>query len=179
MACDCKRFGTIVAVVSLALLGAVRKAGAYEEQWSLDGALGYALLVRDDWPTRQGAGIDLGAGIGLWDTVVVRGSLGYALLSDGARREQVGRFRAEGIYLLDVLQLVPFFGAGITLTTAQHSDAQVPLRAGVHVVVGLDYLLSRAWIVGLDVRSGVLFEAGDPLNATDVSLRVSRMLEMF
>ncbi|HEY6879769.1 MAG TPA: hypothetical protein VI299_17195 [Polyangiales bacterium] len=165
--------------MSLAIAGAADNARAYDEQWSLDGALGYALLVRDDWPTRQGAGVDLGASIGLGDTVVMRGSLGYALLSDGSRREQIGRLRAEGIYLLDVLQLVPFLGAGVTLTTAQHSDAQVPLRPGVHLVLGLDYLWSRTWTLGLDVRSGVLFEAGHPLNATDVSLRMSRTFEMF
>jgi hypothetical protein len=180
MARHCKRFRVILAVVAGLLASAVPGgAHAYEDQLSLDGALGYALLARDDYPTRQGAGVDLGLGYGIADTVILRGTLGYALLSDGQRHEQIGRLRAEGLYLLDVLKAVPFFGLGATLTTAQHSDASVPLRPGVQLVVGLDYLLSRSWIAGLDVRSGLLFEAGDTLSATDVSLRFSRMFETF
>jgi hypothetical protein len=180
MARHCKRFCVILAAaLSLCALAGAGTARAYEEQASLDGALGYALLVRDDLPTRQGVGVDLGASIGVYDTVVLRGTLGYALLSDAERREHVGRLRMEGMYLLDVLAVVPFFGLGATLSTAQHSDANVPLRPGVHLLLGLDYLLSRSWILGLDVRTGVLFEAGDMLNATDVSLRFSRMFETF
>jgi hypothetical protein len=176
MARDCKRFGTMLAVALLSLVG---RARAYDDQWSLDAAAGYALLVRDRWPTRQGTGVDLGASLGVSDAVVLRGTLGYAFLSEPQRSEHIGRFRAEGLYLLDVLKLVPFFGVGVTLTTAQHSDANVPLRPGVHLVLGVDYLLSRQWNLGVDVRSGVLFEHGDLLNATDVSLRVSRMFEAF
>lgn len=165
--------------MALLSLAGVQRARAYDEQWSLDGALGYALLARADAPTRHGAGVDAGASLGVSDSVMLRGTLGYALLSDGSRHEQLGRLRAEGLYLLDVLKLVPFFGLGATLTTAQRTRQDVPLRPGVHLVLGLDYLASRAYTFGLDVRSGILFESGHLLNATDVSLRLSRMFELF
>jgi hypothetical protein len=168
MARDCKLFGVGIAIVALLSLAGVQRARAYDEQGSLDGALGYALLAREDAPTRHGAGVDLGASLGVSDSVMLRGTLGYALLADGSRH-----------YLLDVLKLVPFFGLGATLTTAQHTRQDVPLRPGVHLVLGLDYLASRAYTVGLDIRSGILFESGHLLNATDVSLRLSRMFELF
>jgi hypothetical protein len=175
MARDRKSFGIGLAIAMFA----TSNARAYDEQWSLDAAAGYALLVRDDWPTRQGTGVDLGATLGVSDSVMLRGTLGYAFLADTHRHEHLGRLRAEGLYLLDVLKLVPFFGVGVTLTTAQHSEQELPLRPGVHLVLGLDYLASRSWNVGADARSGILFESGALLNATDVSLRVSRLFELF
>ncbi len=172
---DCTRFGVCVAIA----LAAVGRAHAYDEQWSLDAAAGYALLARDNVPNRQGAGVDVGATIGVSDSVMLRGTLGYAYLADAYHHEHLGRLRAEGLYLLDVLKVVPFFGVGATLTTAQHTTQDVPLRPGVHLALGLDYLATRAWTAGLDVRSGILFESGHLLNATDVSLRLSRMFELF
>jgi hypothetical protein len=179
MARDCRRFGVSLAIASLLVLAQHGRARAYDEQWSLDGSLGYALLVRDDGPTRQGAGVDLGATLGVSDSVMLRGTLGYALLADADRTEHLGRLRAEGLYLLDVLKVVPFFGVGVMLITAPDSAQHVPLRPGVHLVLGLDYLASRAWTAGVDVRSGILFESGALLNATDVSLRLSRLFELF
>ncbi|MET0287890.1 MAG: hypothetical protein ABW352_25600 [Polyangiales bacterium] len=183
MARDRKRFGTGIAIASLLWLVGLGQARAYDEQWSLDGALGYALLARDDGPTSQGASVDLGASWGVSDSIVLRGTLGYALLAHATRRETVyehlGRLRAEGLYLLDVLKLVPFLGVGLTLSTAQHGAQEIPLRPGVHLLLGLDYLASRTWSAGIDVRSGILFESGELLSATDVSLRLSRMFELF
>jgi hypothetical protein len=46
-------------------------------------------------------------------------------------------------------------------------------------VIGVDYLATRRWNFGADVRSAILFESGQLLNATDVSLRVSRLFELF
>jgi hypothetical protein len=179
MARDRKRF-----LVSLAIaLLAASSARAYDEQWSLDAAAGYSLLVHENWPDRwanpQGVGVDLGATLGVSDAVMLRGTLGYAYFASAHRPEHVGRLRAEGLYLLDVLKLVPFLGVGVTLTTAQHSDQELPLRPGVHLVVGADYLATRSWNFGLDVRSGILFESGQLLNSTDISLRASRLFELF
>ncbi|HEX5657083.1 MAG TPA: hypothetical protein VFX59_07800 [Polyangiales bacterium] len=175
MARDRKRFGSSLAIVLL-WAGSAR---AYDEQWSLDAAAGYALIASDDWPTRQGAGVDVGATLGVSDSVMLRGTLGYAYLADSDRHEHLGRLRAEGLYALDVLELVPFFGVGVTLTTAPLPEDERVIRPGVHLVLGLDYLASRTWTAGLDVRSGVLFVSGSLRSATDVSLRVSRMFEFF
>ncbi|MEY4514361.1 MAG: hypothetical protein RLZZ450_6483 [Pseudomonadota bacterium] len=158
-------------------------AHAYDEQASLDLALGYALTVQDDTST-QGASVDVGASLGLSDAVVARATLGYATLVEPryAEREvsHLGRLRVEGLYLLDVLKVVPFFGLGVTLTNSPHDAAALPVRPGGHLLFGVDYLASRSWIVGVDVRSALLFEGdGHRLNATDVALRVSRLFETF
>lgn len=179
MASDRRRFWVCVAVCLRLASWVGGTARAYDEQASFDGALGYALLAHDNGPARQGAAVDLGGTLGVSDSVMLRGTLGYAYLTDAYRHEQLARLRAEGLYLLDVLKLVPFFGVGLTLTTAQHTTQPIPLRPGAHLVVGLDYLASRAWTVGMDLRSGILFESGSVLSATDVSLRLSRMFELF
>jgi len=158
-------------------------ARAYDEQASLDLGLGYALTV-DDGVSAQGASVDVGASLGLSDAVVVRALLGYAALveprDDGRDVSHLGRLRVEGLYLLDVLKFVPFFGLGAALTNNPNQAAPLPVRPGVHLLFGVDYLTSRSWIVGLDVRSALLFEGdGQWLNATDVALRVSRMFETF
>ena len=117
--------------------------------------------------------------MGLTESTVVRANAGYAALVRQQEVQHLGRFRLEALYLLDVLQVVPFLGLGATLTNAPDSAARVPLRAGPHLVLGVDYLLSRRWIAGLDLRSALLVEGGHLLCATDVSLRLSRMFETF
>jgi hypothetical protein len=180
-----KRFRSLFAIACGAawLLGSAR-AHAYEEQASLDAALGYALVVDDD-VSAQGASAELGASWGLSDTYVARATLGYASVveaTDAGRAVQhLGRLRVEALYLLDVLKVVPFFGLGASLTNNPHDSGQLlPVRLGGHLVFGVDYLASRSWTLGLDVRAALLFEGnGQWLNATDIALRVSRMFETF
>lgn len=170
-------------VVGATWLLTCQGARAYEEQGSVDAALGYALVV-DDERTLQGASVELGASLGLSDTFVARGTLGYASLVEARDRERtvqhLGRLRVEALYLLDVLQVVPFLGLGASLTSNPNDAAQLPVRPGGHLVFGVDYLVSRNWLLGVDVRTALLFEGnGQRLNATDVALRVSRMFETF
>jgi hypothetical protein len=180
-----KRFRSLFGIAGGAtwlLLGG--RAHAYEEQASLDTALGYALVVDDD-VSAQGASAELGASVGLSDTYVARATLGYAGLREstdaGRSVQHLGRLRVEALYLLDVLKVVPFFGLGASLTNNPHdSGPLLPVRIGGQLVFGFDYLASRSWTLGLDVRAALLFEGnGQLLNTTDVALRVSRMFETF
>ncbi len=176
MARHCEVFSLIAALAWQLLVSP--SAHAYEDQASLDGALGYVLLVDPDGDPRQGPGITLGAGLGLSDLGILRADVGYAaLFAQGALRH-AGRVRAEGVYLIDVLQFVPFFGLGASLLVTEGVD-HAQLRPGGHLVFGVDYLVSRTWILGLDVRSGVLLDGTHALSATDVALRVSRLFETF
>ncbi|MDB4975777.1 MAG: hypothetical protein JWN48_4118 [Myxococcaceae bacterium] len=176
-----KRFGRFVAALSL--LGQSAAARAYEEQVSVDLSVGATLLANPDLPTVAGPQLELGAGVGLGDAIVLRGTAGWAeLLGQGRgddRREATGRLRVEAIYLLDVLQVVPFFGLGATVMTAVDSPTRVPLRPGGHLVLGVDYLLSRRWICGVDVRTALLLDDHQLVNVSDISLRLSRMFETF
>ena len=172
----CKAF-PLAAALAWALL-ASSHARAYEDQASLDGALGYMLLLDADGDPHQGPTLDLGAGFGLYDLGILRASAGYgALFADGTLRH-AGRLRVEAVYLLDVLQFVPFFGIGAALVVIEGSP-HAELRPGGHLVFGVDYLLSRSWLLGLDLRSGALLDGGRALSVTDVGLRVSRTFETF
>lgn len=162
-----------------ALLGG-QTAHAYEEQASLDGSLGYALIVPDSDLPAHGAVIDLGASLGLGDVAVLRGSLGYGFFRDESRDSvHGGRLRVEALYLLDVLQVVPFFGLGGSLLLAPDATDALRVWPGGHLVLGVDYLASRRWTFGIDVRPGILVEDGSIRSATEVALRISRMIELF
>lgn len=177
MARHCKHFWRSV---GLAVGLAAAPAHAYEEQASFDGSIAYTLLVPDAVLPAHGVALDLGAGLGLGDVAIVRASVGYALLRDSdSPTHHTGRLRAEALYLLDVLQVVPFFGAGGSLIAASTSADGFQILPAGHLLLGVDYLASRRWIVGLDVRTGVVVEQGSVRSATDVALRISRMFELF
>lgn len=169
-----------------ALIGAIAalfqepSARAYEEQASLDAMIDGTLLFDADTLPASGVGASFGGGLGVSDLVILRGSLGYqALLGDGDSAH-AGKLRFEGVYLLDVLQLVPFFGVGGSFTFARGSGGpSVHGYPGVHALAGIDYLLSRSWVLGVDLRTGLLSETGGFRSTTDLSLRVSRMFETF
>lgn len=180
MARHCKHFWRSVGLALGLAAPAYAPARAYEEQASLDGSIAYTLLVPDAVLPMHGAALDLGAGLGLGDVAILRGSLGYALLRDGETpARHAGRLRVEALYLLDVLQVVPFFGAGASLIATRPSDEAFRVLPAGHLLLGVDYLASRRWIVGLDVRTGVVVEEGRVRSATEVALRISRMFELF
>jgi hypothetical protein len=162
--------------LGLATSGSAR---AYEDQASLDLALGYTLLLDSNTLPEQGVALDLGGSFGISDIAIVRGLAGYAPLFDGEGIAHAGRLRVEALYLVDVLQFVPFFGLGANLLLADDRTDTLLLRPGGHIVLGADYLISRSLTIGLDVRTGVALERGEVMNNTDVSLRLSRMFETF
>lgn len=169
-------FASLLALAMGSLLAPA--AHAYEEQASLDVALGYALLLDSDVLPQQGASLEVGGAVGISDIALVRGALAYAPLFDGAHSSQAGRLRVEAIYLLDVLRLVPFLGLGANVLLADGGGSARVLPGG-HVVFGLDYLVSRTWTLGLDIRQGLLLERGEGRSTTEGALRLSRMFELY
>jgi hypothetical protein len=170
--------------------GFASRALAYEEQLSVDLALGYARITHSDLlstdeiapsdtlPANLPA-LDLGVSLGISDWLVLRGALGYGLMLDKNKdTRHVGRARVELAYLIDIVQWVPFVGLGTGLWLVQAPDG-VSARADGHLVLGIDYLATRAWTVGLDVRIGFLFDGSQVVNATEGQLRLSRMFDLF
>jgi hypothetical protein len=154
------------------------RARAYEEQAALELSSGLNVLASSDTLNPVGPEIALGGAVGISDLFVARGQFGYAALFEHGSVQSVGKARVEAAYLVDVLKVVPFFGLGGSLWL--YSDAgAVRLRPGAHILVGLDYLWSRAWTLGLDFRTGVLVEPDHVASATDVQLRISRMFDLF
>jgi hypothetical protein len=168
--------------VLAALLGGLYSgapARAYEEQISADLALGYAALAANDRLASQLLAVDLGAAVGMADWLLIRAALGYASLFDKQHDlAHAGRVRLEGAYLLDILQWVPFFGVGGGLW-ALDGPSGLALRPAGHLWVGIDYLATRRWTLGCDVRTGILWARGDVASFTEGQLRISRMFEMF
>jgi hypothetical protein len=151
------------------------QARAYEEQLSVDVAVGYARVTHSDTLSPRPAtpnsslpanlpALDLGVSLGISDWLVLRGALGYGLLLDKQKQTyHVGRARVELAYLIDIVQWVPFVGLG----------------AGLWLIDTLDYLATRSWTLGVDVRTGFLFGGGQVVNFTEGQLRLSRMFELF
>jgi hypothetical protein len=165
-----------------ALLGGLfthSAARAYEEQVSVDLALGYAGVVDPEPIPSQLVSVDLSAAVGVADWLVVRSALGYGLLFGGDDElAQAGRLRLEGAYLLDVLQWVPFFGVGGGLWLLEERTGLAVRPAG-HLLVGVDYLATRRWTFGCDVRIGLLWMKGESVSFTEGQLRISRMFDVF
>ena len=179
------------ALSALLVLGAVGSARANEEQLGVELAGGYGYLAHNETLstralTFQSAlpsnlpAVDLGVSIGLGDWVVLRGALGYgALLEDPMKTRQLGRVRVEAAYLIDIVQWVPFLGLGGGLWLVQNLDHGVSPWGDTHIVFGIDYLATRTWTVGLDVRTGFLWGDGQAFNVTEGQLRLGRMFELF
>jgi outer membrane protein W len=55
------------------------------------------------------------------------------------------------VYLVDVLALVPYVGAGVDGIVG-FTDEHTRFAFGAHPVAGLDWLLDRSFMVGLCVR---------------------------
>jgi hypothetical protein len=87
----------------------------------------------------------------------------------------------EVIYLLDVLEIVPFGGLGAdALGTFFAGRAGVDL--GAHLVLGVDYLVSREVLIGADVRAyylplDVSVDGVDPVYLT-LGARLELIFEM-
>jgi hypothetical protein len=163
------------ALVAIAVLWAC-PALAYEEQAAVEVAAGAGILPDATLPPWT-ASVDVGGAMGLSDMFVLRGALGYAGLFEADRRVHAGRLRGELAYLIDVLRWVPFFGAGASLWAL--GDDGLVLRGTGHVLFGLDFLYDRAWTIGVDLRTGILWEPEGWRSMSEAQLRLSRMFDLF
>jgi len=137
------------------IVSAATPARAYEDQLTLGAIAGYAAVVTSSTSLPvHGAMLGIDASIGLDDTWSVRAQIAYAI-HPAAAPLHVGLFGAEIVYLMDVVEIVPFAGLGLDmLATIYENDLGADFAA--HLVVGLDYLLSRELLIGLDVRPYIL-----------------------
>lgn len=167
-------------LLGLALwLSATSSARAYEDQASLDLALGYAAVVKGVELHPHLGSADIGASLGIRDFLVLRAALGYGVLPERKRKtQQAVRARIELAYLVDVLKWVPFFGLGIGVWGVQRPGEFSFYPAG-HGVLGLDWLVTRAWTLGVDVRLGMLLEGRALRSWNEGQLRLGYMFELF
>lgn len=168
-----------VALALLALPAPI--ARAYEDKLTVGAHAGYGLVAIDDTELPQhGVLLGIASSIGLDDIWSVRGHLSYAY-HPGDDTLHVALLGGELLYLLDVVQVVPYFGLGLDALGTLYQD-RAGLELGAHLVLGIEYLLSRDTLIGLDIRPHVLplqVNAGrlDPVYIT-ATARFSLMFDL-
>jgi hypothetical protein len=132
----------------------VAPAHAYEDKLTLGVEAGYGLVAIPSALPEHGVLGGISASIGLDDIWSLRGHVDYAYHPAGEPLH-VLVLGAELLYLVDVVQVVPYFGFGID-GLGTHYEGRAGLELGAHAVLGIDYLLSRETLVGFDLRPHVL-----------------------
>ena len=127
----------------------VANASAYENQLTVGGNLGFAERIADEGP-RHGGMFGVSSSIGLDDIWTARGRFSYSVHHDPSLLHAFF-LSAEILYLIDILEFVPYFGGGPDGVATLWND-QLKIDFALHAVAGVDYLFSREVIFGLEVR---------------------------
>ena len=135
----------------LVVVGRPANASAFEEQVTVAVELGWAGIPNSSTLPLNGIDVGVTAGYGITDAWGVRGLANFNLLFSEERRLRTGILGAEAIYLLDIVRFVPIFGFGID---AMISGFATEKRGdfAMHALLGVDFLISPRWLVGLDGR---------------------------
>jgi hypothetical protein len=132
-------------------------ARAYEDQATLEIGLGYAHAFAGGL-SASGPALAVAGSVGLGDVWTLRAMLGgsvHPAVSGETPTAAVPFGGVELLYVVDVLQWVPCVGLGIDVVgTVSATGVGADLAA--HTVLGLDWLVSRAWLLGVDVRAYLL-----------------------
>ena len=168
-------------VLSLCIVSALpQSAAAYEEQVVATFDTGYANAPGNDEISRHGVSLGIGANIGLNDAWSIHNRIGY-VFHPGAAQTHVIQLGIETIYLVDILEFIPFFGVGIDFFSTFSSDNR-GIDVGVHALIGLDWLISRNWLVGLEIRPHFIpFQISSGLDSIYLTMtaRVGLIFERF
>ena len=153
------------------LFATPRQASAYEQQVSLDLGVGWGFAPMLEMAPNHGPLAAIATTIGFDDTwalgITASWAIHPAFVDSTDPTLQFGQFGAEALYYIDILQVVPFFGAGVDLLPSTDGTAW-SLDFAVHLRLSIDYLLSRELTIGVDVRPYVLLTAlsTDPVYIT-------------
>ncbi|MCA9605685.1 MAG: hypothetical protein KC619_08830 [Myxococcales bacterium] len=144
------------------VLGVPSGAMAYDHQVSLDVNAGWGLAPALEMVPNHGPTAGIGTSIGFDDAWGMAFQLGWAVHPPFVNATDevfhVGIFGVEGLYYLDILEIVPFFGVGIDLLPTLNGSTW-GLDFAAHVRVSVDYLVSREVTIGVDVRPYILLTA--------------------
>lgn len=152
----------------VAVLGALltpAHADAYDRQLTLDAALGWGIAPGLEAPN-NGPSFALGTtfgfddtwGMGVYAAWAVHPPFGADAEAEPVDPVQVGILGVEGLYYIDIVQVVPFFGVGVDVMPVYDGRAREwGAEFAAHLRLSLDYLVSRDVVIGLDVRPYLLF----------------------
>lgn len=141
---------------------------AYEDQITLGLGGGYAHAFSSA-PPQHGALLEVTGSTGLSSVWTLRGIAAYAFYPDYPADQPLHAawLGAELLYMIDVVEFVPHFGAGLD-GVGRAGSSSFRLDGATHLVLGWDYLVSRDFALGLDLRSHLLVTAlsRDPVDLT-------------
>jgi hypothetical protein len=138
-------------------------AQAYEDQASIDAEIAYVHAFAKGSGATNGVAVAAGASLGLSNVLTVRGQLMWAFHPSDAASFSVAWLSADLVYVIDVLEIVPYFGAGLDGAATFQSGRDSELEFGVHPVIGFDYLLSRKLALGIQVKPVFVLTALDTM----------------
>jgi hypothetical protein len=158
--------------LAIVLVGGVcaSEAKAYDRQITLGPTAGWAFApALEPRPPATAApdhgpvgGVDMTLGFG--DTWGVGAYLAWAVhpAFDEGEPYHFGLAGVEGLYFLDILQVVPFFGLGIDVVPTYDANTDTwAADFAAHARASVDYLLSREVLIGADIRAYILPTALD------------------
>jgi len=151
----CQHRAVRPSLVALFLVAALPSAAfAYEDEVTFSIGTGYAaVLANPDLPT-HGARLAVDVGIGLNDAWTLTPRAEW-VFHPSSSLLHVGIVGLELSYAFDILEIVPWFGLGVDgIGTLR--DGAFGVDLAIHAVIGLDWLVTRDWLIGLDVRPYVL-----------------------
>jgi len=169
-------FGLALALGTWELASTAR---AYEDTVTVGLDAGLGLAVSSDF-TMGAPQLGLSSTWGINDAFTLGGRVAYGWHPDSPDAHVVVG-GIEVVYLLDILEVVPFFGLGTDAFAVMRGGSRSPDWA-LHAVVGLDWLIDRRWILGFDFRAYFLpldLESSlDPVYLA-FGLRVSMAFEIY
>ncbi len=153
---------------------------AYDHQVTLDAAAGWGVAPAFS-ATDNGPAWALSSTIGFDDTWGLGVYAGWAVhpAFNGGEPVHFGFAGVEGLYFIDILQVVPYFGLGIDVLPVYDGNTnQWSADFAAHLRASVDYLVSREVAIGVDVRPYVLWTAlsTDPVYITFLA-RVSYVFD--
>jgi hypothetical protein len=147
-------------VVAAVVLAPGSRAHAYEDQIGVGLGAGYANLDLPGLPA-HGLALDAAATLGLDDIWALRARFTYGYHPDSLGAVHTFVPSGDVLYLIDILEWVPYVGAGLDAVVALPVVGPVQSNLGIHLAFGLDWLLSRRWLLELDLRPVLIVTALD------------------
>jgi hypothetical protein len=148
---------------------AASPAAAYEDKITLGAGAGYALAPASS-EGASGIAFDLHGGLGIGVEWQLRAGLSYAYHPVETSAAHFGLARTELVYLIDIVDIVPFGGIGVGACIVDAMRPSGPV-AGPHAVLGVAYWISFDALLELDVRAHLFPE----LASDDVVYLVSAL----
>jgi hypothetical protein len=169
----------IAVLAGLLAWAASAPASAYEDQASIDGEIAYVHAFAKNPGAANGIGVAAGASLGLTNEFTLRGQFMWAFHRASEPSVSIAWLSADLVYVIDVLEIVPYFGAGVDAAAQIQSGERVDAEFGLHPAIGFDYLVSRKLALGVQVKPVFLLTALDRLPVyLQAGLTLSYLLDL-